>query len=404
MRNSVRSLLFMSLLACAAQVSAQQQVEIIDEPFQTLATAIPPNPRLLTYNEARDLVNATIQTVSPSHPGLVDDRTFYCIIHLVVWKEPTNATDSAKVDYTKWYVFRGGETLKPIWDQSKMEGARIYGSGNVAVLTIHWTQSVTLPSDPIMSTALNEDIAKGAISRFTDSHGRALVPVNGIPYAQGFPPATSVTYRIEVTQKLPAPWANFLQIAVGAPNAGAQKLANRAVPIWKGKLLSINYLPSDIVVRMLVDTTLTETDKDSIDDEGDYRFDFSVGIPVKSAKQLTYSSTNGTLIPLTVDQYTAYGLLDCFFKKVDVKTNYPGWPPFLVTGLGLTGRPWERTMLGLGFGYGKIAGFIGAAWSRETVPGATAGSLVKEWDPHPKLVFGINLSAKQMTDLLKQKK
>ena len=64
-------------------------------------------------------------------------------------------------------------------------------------------------------------------------------------------------------------------------------------------------------------------------------------------------------------------------------------------------------MIGLGIGYHKLSGFIGANWNYAQNGVTTVGGVStpqNQWDPHPKLVFGINLTYKQLSDLLKSSK
>jgi hypothetical protein len=56
----------------------QDEVEIVANPMVPLTAAIPPNPHLLTYQQARDLINQTLQVQNPRVPAYVDDPGFYC--------------------------------------------------------------------------------------------------------------------------------------------------------------------------------------------------------------------------------------------------------------------------------------------------------------------------------------
>jgi hypothetical protein len=403
--------LCLSALVCAA-LQAQDYVEVVDDPFAGLTAAVPKNSHQLTYGEAKALIEATLQQKYTPSPKFVDDPNFYCLIHTLVWRQPSKATDKPEVDFKRWYVFRGGSN----WGQVQLEGTRLYGSRKVAVLAVHWTQSVEVPTaDEIAKMAaapadiasINSELANGPIRRFSDSSGKALEIKDGTIYVQGYPPLIPITYRVEVTHKLAAPWGHLLQLVSGIATGGPQKLRNRTATIWSGRLMDLRYVPSDVVVRLLYDQALTEMDNQKFDDEGNYHFDISAGMPLRSINQLKYDTTGGAATPKTVTKYNLYGMLNYFFKAVDVKTNYSVWPPSILVGVGLTGRPWENPMLGLSFGTGKLSGFIGGAWSRVQTPGGVAAggatTLNKQWDPHPKLVFGINLTARQVADLLKPK-
>ena len=230
---------------------AQDQVEVIDDPLVVLSSAVPSNPRLLTYTEAKALIEATLQQKYPSMPKLVDDPNFYCIIHTVVWKQPSSSTDKPEVEFKKWYVFRGAPQNAPQWDQLQLEGTRLFGSHKVAVLAVHWTQSVVVPTETEISTfakndataitSIKNELARGPISRFTDSNGKALEVQGGVVYVRGYPPTIPTTYRVEVTQKTAAPWAHLLQLLAGVTQAGGQKLQNRVLPVWAGQIINIRY-------------------------------------------------------------------------------------------------------------------------------------------------------------------
>jgi hypothetical protein len=405
----------------SAACIAQDQVEILAKSMIPLTSAVPPNPHLLTVQQAKDLINATLQVQDSPAPAYVDDPNFYCLIHLVVWKPLASSTAKPTVDYKRWYVFRGGKK----WNQLDLEGTRIYGSHNIAVLAVHWTQSVDT-SDAAMEAAIRAaspnltdaqvkealtthqtQVKAGNLIAFSDSVGASLVKVGDKLYVHGFPPEVQATYRLEITGKLPAPLGDLATLLTAVkPNAGGTKLTNIVVPVWQGQLFSIKNVPSDVVARFLFDTTLSELDNQTFNNEGLYRFDFSAGVPLKSVKQLQYDSTGGAVTPTTVDKYTVFGLFDYFFKPVDISTDYKITQPYLVTGLGLTGKPWERTLIGLGFGYGKISGFIGANWNRTQTGVMTQNGVstpIRQWDPHPKLVFGVNLTARQLASFLKPK-
>lgn len=370
--------------------------DLIDTP-KLLAQAVPGNPKHLTMTEAKALVENTLQLQDAPAKHYVDDPNFYCIIHLVKWKE-----DTAQMDSTAWFVFRGGKT----WNAVKLEGTRLYGSRHVAVLYVHWVQAVMDPAGvAFTATATKDDYDRGRFSNFEDQyHRNTLMRIGGVVYVTGYPPTIPVDYRIEVTRKTIAPFGHLLALASAASQAGGGTrltLQNRTVAIWAGKVFDTQYATSDVLVKAQTGADSKELDKKTFDDEGNYHFDFSAGIPIRGIKQLQYDTTNNTATPKTTTAANAYGLINYFINPIDVKTDYSVWPPSFVGGFGLTGRPFDKPMLGLGFGYGKVSGFVGCVFNKVTAPGATPLSTTSHREE--KFVFGINVTARQLADLLKKK-
>ena len=397
MRILSAALSLATMLLCQVAAYAQDWADdLIDAP-KLLAQAVPSNPKHLTMTEARALIENTLQLQDAPDKHYVDDPKFYCIIHLVKWKD-----DSAQMDSTSWYVFRGGKT----WNAVNLEGTRLYGNRHVAVLYVHWVQAVVDPADAAFTaTATKDDYEKGRFSNFQDEHNRnTLMRVGGIVYVTGYPPTIPVDYRVEVTRKTIAPFGHLLALLSAASQAGGGArlaLQNRTVAVWAGKQFDIQYGTSDILVKSQTGVDSKELDKKTFDDEGNYHFDFSAGIPVRGIKQLQYDTTNNTATPKTTTATNTYGLINYFINPVDVKTDYSVWPPSFVAGLGLTGHPFDKPLLGLGFGYGKVSGFVGCVFNKVTTPGATAGSTTSHREE--KFVFGLNVTARQLADLLKKK-
>jgi hypothetical protein len=370
--------------------------DLTDAP-KALTDGVPSNPKHLAMTEARALIENTLQLQDGPATPYVEDPNFYCIIHLVKWKEA-----SADMDSTAWFVFRGGNK----WNAVNLEGARLYGSRHVAVLYVYWVQAVVDPAaNAFTATATREDYDKGRFANFEDQyHRNSLARIGDLVYVTGYPPTISVDYRIEVTRKTIAPFRNLLALASAASQAGGGArltLQNRTVAVWAGKMFDVQYGTSDILVKAQTGADLKELNKKTFDDEGNYHFDFSAGIPIRGIKELKYDTTNNTATPTTTTAANAYGLFNYFFNPIDVKTDYTVWPPSIIGGIGLTGHPFDKPLLGLGFGYGKVSGFIGCVFNKVTTPGASPGETTSHREE--KLVFGINVTARQLADLLKKK-
>lgn len=391
----------------AATATPADEIEILDMDPQALkdADTIMPNHSVLQVDQARKLIQATLG--KDNQHNYVDDKTFYCIIHVVEWNKDSTTTP-ADVSTSKWYVFRGGPGVnvmmfdKRPWQQGDLEGVRIYGSKNVGLLTVHWVQAVVPPTDATEKGRFDDNRGLG----FKDAKGRALVRIGDETYAQNFPPAPSakLRYELDVNQKIPAPFRNlFDALALAQGTTQETRLQNKTVAVWTGAVYQLRYNPCDIVVIARVGEKQNEIGRQTFNDEGNYHFDFGAAIPIRSTKQLQYSNTNGTLTATAVDKHTVYAITDIFFKPMDVSKGYTIWPPSIVLGVGLTGKPFDRTMAGIGFGMGKVNGFIGCAFNHITGPTATSGSAatqkIDRWDE--KLTFGLNVTFKQLSGLLK---
>jgi hypothetical protein len=388
-----------ALLATALFIPAgafgQDWADDISYAPHVLTAGVPSNPKHLTMADARALIESTLQVQDAPAKHYVDDPNFFCIIHLVNWKP-----DSATTDSMNWFVFRGGKN----WNAINLEATRIYGSRKVAVLYVHWVQAVVRPTN-FTATATADQFDHGPLGNFKDHYNRTLTRVGDTVFVNGYPPTIGLDYRIEVTRKTAAPFGNLIALLGGAAGQSGGPdtlvLQNQTVPVWAGKFEDVQYATSDITVKAETAVDSKVFDKKTFDNEGDYHFDFSAGIPIRGIKQLQYDTTNSTATPKATTAANSYGLVNYFIKPVDVKTSYAVWPPSFVAGVGLTGHPFDKPLLGLGFGYGKINGFVGCVFNKVTTPGGSPGSTSSHREE--KFVFGINITARQLADLLKKK-
>lgn len=396
----MRRVWLIPILICLsiAAARAQDQVEIISDPPQVL-TGPAPNMDAFGPDAARSLIANTLKADT-------SDPNFYCIIHLLRWKD-----DQAAIAADKWFVFRGG----PNWTTAGMENTRIFGSHNVAVLYVHLNTPVVSNPDLAIDASDNpgqfrKDLTAGRLSRFQDEKGRGFTRLGNVLIVSGYGP---VTYRVEVKKKLPFPLANLASL-VGMPQAGAAEkltLPTAPTPLWAGRVLNIKPLPCDLTVHALLGLDSQELAKQTFDDEGLYRWDVSVALPLRSTKEVQYDSTNGTLLPKTVDKLNAYGLFNFFLKPIDTKSNRPIWP-FPVAGVSITGKPLDRTMVGIGWGISRVQGFVGCAFNKvaqptqEAAPGGTTTLTTRtgKYKYYKKLIFGVNLTMRQVLDLMKAAK
>jgi len=214
-----------------------------------------------------------------------------------------------------------------------------------------------------------------------------------------------IDYRIEVTKKEIAPVAHLLTLLGGVAHAAAPDtlvLDTHTVGVWAGRMYDIQYSTADVLVKAQSGPQSKELDKKTFDNEGNYHFDISAGIPINGVKELQYDPNAGTATPKAAATTNAYGLVNYFFRPVDVKTNYTVWPPSLLGGVGLTGHPGDKPFAGVGLGYGKLSGFVGCVFNKVKNSGTASGTTSGHREG--KLVFGINITAKQVADLLGKNK
>lgn len=101
------------------------------------------------------------------------------------------------------------------------------------------------------------------------------------------------------------------------------------------------------------------TESATVQDEGLYRWDVSVGVPFKSYKDL--QDSNGSLTTQTVSRQTAYGFLVFAPWKEDVVTPPSLGIPHILAGVPFTGKVLDSPFVGLGetINFTKIPGLGG---------------------------------------------
>jgi hypothetical protein len=144
----------------------------------------------------------------------------------------------------------------------------------------------------------------------------------------------------------------------------------------------------------------------------------SVGIPLKSFKEVTYDVENQQVTAKTINRQNAYGFLNLFLNPNGVDTKGAEFykTPHLMLGVPISGKPLDRPVVGLGIGFFKpkvkFNLFAGVVFNRVSEPqtlanGQTATQAQLQADLRTrrirKFVFGINLPIKQFKDALSKK-
>jgi len=286
-------------------------------------------------------------------------KDFVALVHVVQFSGSTVGTDC-------WYV-AGKPAMVPAPSVRSgvlaiSTGTRIYGSRNVGVLFVH-----------------------------LDRNTEGFQQPGDIP----------VVYRAIPKKKTPINVQNLLGIL---QFAGLQGKETRSY--WGHGLIQGVPAPSDITV-FGVDSTGTQNKehlvgkKLLIDNEGNYYWDASIGVPVTKLTSLQYSDTNQQFSPKVINNQTAYGLIDIYLfnliarKPVDLKDAKAGYYPRIVAGPGVTGHPGDRFMVGGGLGIKEIQVFAGIAFTRAdrldpTAPANTATPQITQFY-HSNLVIGLNI-------------
>lgn len=373
---------------------AQDQVEVINDPPKYLDPVLAPERAELSQQSARALIEKLLG------PTYVTDKSYYTIIHVLKWKD-----NQLVVESQRWYVFNGGS-----WSKQQFEGTRIFGASHVALLYIHINARGVTPIAKLTEAERRQLDSNTLLS----TNSRLLVKFDSDVLIES--DYLRVTYRVEVTKKLPAPIQN-LSALLALAQADAAKRAVDKVAYYGGREMLISHVPSDVTVRSLLTEGAipkdTELGKQTFDNEGRYFWDVSVGLPVSKIKELSFDASDGTVRPKEIDRQKLFAMLNIFFKPIDTKGAKPNLFPHLLAGVALSKNPLDRIFVGGGLGLNKVQFFAGVAFNRVATPqtlstGSSATPSQLEADLkrryEPKFVFGLNLPVRQVVDALKAKK
>jgi hypothetical protein len=323
------------------------------------------------------VINGTVYTKNGSSPLDGD----YCIVHIIEWLikgDDQAAASKADVLREHWALYKYDESKKKWVPEPAQKGTRIYGKSRVNVLAIH----------------------KDTMSTW------------------------DIDYTVSVTKKTPTNIANALDLASIITSGKVAKLGagNTTTPTrWGGGLMCINSLPSDIAVEGEIIIRNTQNDavqqpktySKTYDNEGKYWWDVSVGVPLKEVKEVQFNSSDGTVTAKEVSRQNAYGFLNIFFGKKDLKSDGFLKTPHLVFGVPISKKPLDRPVIGLGYGIHKwtinFDMYAGVVFNRVREPrtlgvgaSATEGQLEADLQTRRvrKFIFGVNLPLRQIKDAL----
>jgi hypothetical protein len=269
---------------------------------------------------------------------------FSCIIHVVRWGAGIQP-DSYTVTKSNWYVYNPQTTWS---NQDFLSNKRIYGVRNPYILAIH----LNVPAE----------------------------------YIDAF----HFAYKYTAVHRTPANVQNLIS-AIDLFKPVTKSQSTNAFAMWAIGTLEGNP-PSDITVTSAIshganEATVTnlETSNTKFDDEGLYRWDISIGVPIVGYKQLqSVVDSAGQINQSNIDKRNLLLLGNLFLKPVDVKDSHFLTVPHLVGGVSIASKPLHSAMVGLGWGPVITNFYVGAMILTDNLPNHKLAH-------HYKLAFGLNL-------------
>lgn len=449
MKLALRILWCLAITLWATSCFGQDQVETISglKPVPEELSGLATSP-VLTRAVAGKFVEKAFG------PDAVNDPDFYCIVHILKWKD-----EKAEIEAHKWYVFRG---LK--WSDEQFKAKRIFGSHRVAILYVHLSKGLTLglidtqlrntapdilarvvARSELPPNATDSDVATKAsqlISRdraaLTDQTAR-LIWDRRAPGVEIAVPAGEklrnvesrmlvreallpVSYRLSITKRIPAPVQSALTLAklaiAQADSKAFLTLELKPVALWGYGEIDAKHVPSDVKVQSLLGVAdeaaggARELAAETYLNEGLYYWDVSVGVPVSKVKELEFNATDGTVRAKEIDKQKVFAFINIFPRPLDTEDMKIRNTPHLLFGVALSTKPLDRVFLGGGWGFNRVQFFAGAAFNKVEAPAtlatgapATQNQLQSDLRAkyETKFLMGLNVPVRQVLDAFKKK-
>jgi len=435
----IRSGCMFIFLSCFVTIArAQDQTVVIAQPPRVCPSVGSVATAQLNPADAAILITNTLGT-APA------DDTYY-IIHDLRYND-----GQFTIDQQHWYVYYPGwigrgeldRILDPRIDKH-FEEARIYGSRKVGLVYIHTNipgtteataitraTAAIVPVPPATSLSIASDLITRKLigsdpaasnRELTDSvTGHKLTGIGGGVVDEAFKDLQSLTYRVAITKKLPAPVQN-LQAIAGVISPSAQAGANTVsiqidtVNVCGGKVFDVSALPSDMTATALAGSgsNQKELTKNTFDNEKKYWYDFSFALPLKSFNDLTVNSTDLTLMAKKVEKQNLFAMVNLSPIPYDTKKAQFQLIPVFLYGVPITGKPLNHHLLAGAIGLNRIQFFAGIMLDHNRTlaaplpPGTSNGSssgtgpVIDKWNSH--LSYGINFPVSTVVSLLKSSK
>ena len=307
------------------------------------------NGSIASLEAGQQLVQALFHQANVAIPA----KDFACIIHVVKWADDgTN-----KVAKSNWYVYNPQSTWQDI-DFAATK--RLYGVHKPYLLMIH--------------------VGAAAIGALPDGY--------------------TLAYTYNTVHRLPAPIQHLQTIfSLFSPVTAASVSKTPPPPpnYWALGRLEGNP-PADITITGAVivqgKTINFDTAPPKFDNEGFYRWDISIGVPIKTNKQLQdVVGNNGQTTLAAVDKRNALVLGNLFFKPVDVKADKFLAVPHLVGGVAIESKPLHAVILGIGAGPAIANFYAGVMITTDNLPN-------HQLDHHYKFAFGLNVPLRTVASSL----
>ena len=274
--------------------------------------------------------------------------------------------------------------------------------------------------DYVRAVRLKDNERSSQLSLVDRKTGQPLMPLSDtLLTTADYGPLASLTYKIAVTRKVPAPLQNLktvIERIVGQSAAATVVMdVKERQALCAGQELHIDPLPSDMAVTALTSQGKEEKElgKQTFDNERMYRFDVSFALPLKSHTDLSLDSSGGEVTAKKVEEADLFAVLNVSPWPYDTKKPQAQILPIFMYGMPITGKPLQHHLVAAGFGLNRLQVFVGYRFDRIEVVGTseengvTTGTLStpatgEKWDS--QFVWGINLPVRTVVDLLKPKK
>src|ERR1044072_3736165 len=264
----------------------------------------------------------------------------YCIVHVIRWKTLTGENKS-ELDREIWGLF----------ESKKLDSN-----------TIQWSEITDPKNKEIFSTRIF-------------GHKRVAVLLIHLDT----PSAWDVSYKITIKEKIPTPLQHVMDLAATVLGGAAPAQKEKNKNIWGARMMLVKHGVSDIAVKVNAVTGNAgrpiEQSKEyakTYDNEGKYHWDVSVGLPVKSVRELRFKSEGNQVVAESKEKQSVYGFLDIYPAAVDLKSDDFFTLPHLVLGVPLASKPLQRPFVGAGTGVFKrplkFNIFGGIVFIRERLP------------------------------------
>src|SRR5579864_1719033 len=465
-RQVVLPIAIQAVIACALVLtaSASDQTIIISQQPKVCSAGIAAPLDIISAPAA---INAAL--------GVAPDPSTYYIIHDVTYNSDFSVSEQ------HWYVYYADWQNPSTWAQIEdpriakhFEESRIYGSSRVGLVYFHrnvlgTTAEVAVtrataraagagfpaemagylvnnkiilgnaraPSqteiDAATGPAKQTLTDQGTALQFDlvdDSTARKLVGFSPHYSAQSYvideafnPLATSLSYTIDITKKIPAPVQDLqgiIRLAQG--QAGKPKtlsIGTDQLTLCGGQTFVVSALPSDMTTTANVSTgngvsgsSSKQIGKNTFDNERKYHYDFSLALPLKSYQDLTVNSSDLTITAKKVDKQNLFAMVNLSPFPYDTKkASFQVLPVFLY-GMPITGKPLNHHLIAAAVGLNRVQFFAGILVSHNkdapgnSVPGSSSSSSTSTgpvrdyWSA--KVSYGINFPVSTITSLLKK--